>query len=284
MDKQQFLEFLKNPQRASEETLGMFDELIRKYPYFQAAHLFIAKVANDLDHPDKKEKLNSAAIYTANRAILKEIIETNWQALPSPEPIEVSVNAGEDTIENLMTETPLNEPVQSQDAFDQKNDDEPIHEPDQSDDSESGVIAQIETVESEEMTEAPGRQVLTADTLEAENKTDIADIEDSQTESPDELSHRKKQQMEIIDSFINYESNLVSRKFVKPDSNDPKPQEDLSLRSSRLDDDLVSENLAMILKKQGKVDKAIDIYKKLIWKFPQKKAYFASLIEELKKN
>jgi ABC-type Zn uptake system ZnuABC Zn-binding protein ZnuA len=36
--------------------------------------------------------------------------------------------------------------------------------------------------------------------------------------------------------------------------------------------------------KQGKHEKAIDIYKKLIWKFPQKKAYFATQIEELKKK
>jgi len=43
----------------------------------------------------------------------------------------------------------------------------------------------------------------------------------------------------------------------------------------------VSENLAQILLSQGKKQKAIEIYKKLIWKFPQKKAYFAARIEEL---
>jgi hypothetical protein len=44
------------------------------------------------------------------------------------------------------------------------------------------------------------------------------------------------------------------------------------------------ENLASIMIKQGKHETAIDIYKKLIWKFPQKKAYFATQIEELKKK
>lgn len=34
--------------------------------------------------------------------------------------------------------------------------------------------------------------------------------------------------------------------------------------------------------KQGKIDKAIDIYEKLILKYPQKKAYFAEKIENLK--
>jgi hypothetical protein len=38
-----------------------------------------------------------------------------------------------------------------------------------------------------------------------------------------------------------------------------------------------------ILLRQGKKDKAIEVLKKLIWKFPQKKAIFAAQIDELKK-
>ena len=45
----------------------------------------------------------------------------------------------------------------------------------------------------------------------------------------------------------------------------------------------VSETLVEILVKQGKKDRAIEVLKKLIWKYPQKKAYFASQIEDLKK-
>ena len=60
-------------------------------------------------------------------------------------------------------------------------------------------------------------------------------------------------------------------------------QEDRSLKSYKSTEDLVSENLARIMVEQGKTSKAIDIYKKLIWKFPQKKTYFATQIEKLKK-
>lgn len=42
--------------------------------------------------------------------------------------------------------------------------------------------------------------------------------------------------------------------------------------------------LAGIMVKQGKLEKAIDIYHKLIWKFPQKKSYFAAQIEILKEK
>ncbi len=47
---------------------------------------------------------------------------------------------------------------------------------------------------------------------------------------------------------------------------------------------MVTENLANIMIKQGRFEKAIEIYNKLIWKFPHKKAYFAARIKELKEQ
>ena len=56
---------------------------------------------------------------------------------------------------------------------------------------------------------------------------------------------------------------------------------DLSERSSAFTDNIVSETLVEILIKQGKKGKAVEVLRKLIWKFPQKKAYFAAQIDEL---
>lgn len=46
----------------------------------------------------------------------------------------------------------------------------------------------------------------------------------------------------------------------------------------------VSETFANLLVKQGKIEKAIEVYDNLILKYPEKKIYFASRIEELKKQ
>ncbi|MTI19911.1 hypothetical protein E1176_02650 [Fulvivirga sp. RKSG066] len=86
-------------------------------------------------------------------------------------------------------------------------------------------------------------------------------------------------QSDIIDRFISKEPSITAKASRRSASN----QEDLSQPSTEFTEDLISENLAKIMISQGKTDKAIDIYKKLIWKFPQKKAYFATQIEELKK-
>lgn len=91
---------------------------------------------------------------------------------------------------------------------------------------------------------------------------------------------KKEEQVEIIENFIKSEPKIKNIKSAQA----LKEREDLSLPSVKFKADIISENLANIMKSQGKTEQAIDIYKKLIWKFPQKKAYFASQIEELKKK
>jgi hypothetical protein len=103
----------------------------------------------------------------------------------------------------------------------------------------------------------------------------------SQDKDNKETFHPKqKEQFDLIDKFIEMNHRL-SR--LQPNINhNQEEQEDLSVKYTEIGDHLISENLANIMIKQNKVEKAIDIYKKLIWKFPQKKAYFANRIEELK--
>jgi len=92
------------------------------------------------------------------------------------------------------------------------------------------------------------------------------------------ISQKKLEQQELIEKFIKADPKIKRNSSKKK----KEKQDDLSVPSVEFGDDLVSENLAKVLIKQGKKDKAIDIYKKLIWKYPQKKAYFASQIDSLK--
>ncbi|MBX2970582.1 MAG: hypothetical protein KF803_14525 [Cyclobacteriaceae bacterium] len=92
-------------------------------------------------------------------------------------------------------------------------------------------------------------------------------------------SEKTREQIEIIEQFIK------SNPLITPPKSKPSENQDLasSLKSGEFSDHIVSETLAEILIRQGKKDKAIEVFKKLIWKFPQKKAYFAAQIEELRK-
>ena len=58
----------------------------------------------------------------------------------------------------------------------------------------------------------------------------------------------------------------------------------MSADSTKLKRAPVTENMAFIYMKQKNYSKAIQIYKKLMLKFPEKKDYFAALIQGLEKN
>jgi len=88
---------------------------------------------------------------------------------------------------------------------------------------------------------------------------------------------KQKEQSDIIDQFIKIQPSIKAK--TKP----VVEAVDLSENNLTHTDKFVSETLVEILMKQGKTEKAIEVLKKLIWKFPQKKAYFAARIEDLRK-
>ncbi len=91
-----------------------------------------------------------------------------------------------------------------------------------------------------------------------------------------------KMQKDIINDFIDSSPQMPAPK-QSPFDEEKVEKKDLAKETSETEDEIVSENMAIIYKNQKKIDKAIDIYNKLILKFPQKEAYFAARIKELKK-
>lgn len=92
-------------------------------------------------------------------------------------------------------------------------------------------------------------------------------------------NEKTKEQIQIINQYIKAKPTIAPPKVVAEEKLDLAS----TLKSGEFGDNIISETLAEILIRQGKKDKAIEVYKKLIWKFPQKKAYFAAQIDELRK-
>ena len=130
----------------------------------------------------------------------------------------------------------------------------------------------LEAERASEASEYTAHDKKTGDTL-------IDEIANTKTAITPE-SEKQKKQIEIIDQFIKAQPTIVNSK----DKPLPVVSGDFStIKSGEFGDNIVSETLVDILVKQGKKDKAVEVLKKLIWKYPQKKAYFAAQIEELKK-
>ena len=84
--------------------------------------------------------------------------------------------------------------------------------------------------------------------------------------------------LDLINNFLKRQPRLTRPAMLPPAATH---QADLSIRSTRAEPDLVSENLARIFVRQGKIARAIEIYEKLMVKHPEKLAYFAAQIQSL---
>ncbi|MFM7329108.1 MAG: hypothetical protein ACKO3B_10295 [Bacteroidota bacterium] len=111
---------------------------------------------------------------------------------------------------------------------------------------------------------------------EVANEVLITEIKSSRKRMKPESS-RQAEQLEIIDLFIKSKSAVVR----PPDG--PVVRQDLTESLDQYSENVISETLVEILIGQGKTSKAIEVLRKLIWKYPQKKHLFAARIQDLSK-
>ena len=119
-------------------------------------------------------------------------------------------------------------------------------------------------------------QIQTSETLkEPDNWIEIPRYEVEQT-----IAHKKEIQKEEQKLFEpNFEEGEVDL-FNEIDEEVTK----VASESVSFKQDMMTETLAKIYHKQGKSDKALEIYNTLLLKFPEKSAYFAALIEKIEKE
>ncbi len=255
------------------------------YPYFQQLHLMIAVLASKFNESNQKTALHTSALYCGDRTVLK-----NWIKQPTPvtpktitvEPLKTEQVTPASEIEQpkttdfSQTETPNNADTALEEStknIEQLYDEIKRNLAQLRQNKESGIAKFQDVVNKVEQIEAKNSEKLPQELIENSNILDQDNVN---------INTDAQDQGTIIDQFMSSKQKMS----FKPEdiSKELDQLKDLAAPSIVMDENLVSENLAKILLNQGRVSKAIDIYKKLIWKIPQKKAYFASQIEKIKKK
>jgi hypothetical protein len=266
----------------------MLAEMVEQYPYVGVLHILRAKSGQG--SPSERHLLGTAALYSPNRQILRQVMENKLPALDAGSIEEAPVQQNSSPASEWQAEpvtpqssAPANTPVPEEQQEEEEEDRPPS--------SKSDIFEELQ--ENLRQLRASRNQSYAPDTnAEATQNSDLQStpavsetveqlVKDHQEQSLD--NPRVKQQRNLIDSFLQNGSMLPRR----PLQQEPSPEEqitDLSQQASFTPPDLATETLARIMERQGKTEKAIDIYQNLILKYPQKSAYFADCIERLKKN
>ena len=84
-----------------------------------------------------------------------------------------------------------------------------------------------------------------------------------------------------LDSFIAEKPSLL-RSAMSGKNIKPVPEEEIAEDENFEDSSFYTETLAAIYEEQGFYKRALDVYAKLILLFPEKSAYFATLVKEIK--
>jgi len=280
VEKDQFLALVKNYTSLTKEEARELISMQDRFPYSQVIHHLCSRGAQDLNLDSRQNLLHKSAIYATERAVLKSIMTARpvdrppvERAAVKPEPERQEPKK---EVHSVVT-APKNEP--------QLSGQELRNNLLQELDKLKALKHKFEvTVEEFEKANPP---TTSADSKKKNIKTDegtgpadtfIDEIKTAKKKFKPEGT-KQQEQIEIIENFIKTQPTITKTKLSAP----PPDASDLAEQSLVYGDNIVSETLVEILLKQGKKDKAIEILKKLIWKIPQKKAYFAAQIEELKK-
>jgi hypothetical protein len=238
----QFLYLMSKSDSLSQDELMQLKKVQENFPYFQIANVLIARSEFLEKETGNTPSLGFAAITSPDRIWLKSLIE---------KPLKL---AKQERVKPALLEIIEGDPVIDA-AF-----------ADTTKEPQTSIVNERDLEEG--VKPKPKRRKLPKDDL----------IETIKRKEKKEVDSKKQEQNALIKAFSKASIKKATIKEIEANKN----PENLALSSTVINDSLVSEAYAKILASQGKNKLAKQLFEKLILKFPDKRTYFANLIEKLK--
>lgn len=306
MNSEQFINYLKQPGLLDDKSIDELYELIKEFPYFQTAYLLFIKNLHNQDiikymyHQENiryNTQLKITAAYISDRKILYHLLNNlpaksyyddiaqeqtiiqQDEAHP-PTPSHLSRTAGreregedttpkkeyEETEKNIL---PCEIASHTPDYSGGISQGEPSQKKESIADIVLKKIVEIKKARLQNPPDCGGGQVKQQEKTIPMHRDETKKIIDSKIKT--------KTYKELIDNFIRNEPKIEVQKI------NMNYKEDISRNTTKKYEEYITETLAKVYIKQTYYSKAINIYKKLILKYPKKNIYFAQQIEIIEK-
>ncbi|MBC8486650.1 MAG: tetratricopeptide repeat protein [Bacteroidetes bacterium] len=262
MNRQQFIDYIKSPEKLNAESILLLENLVNDYPYCQTADILFVLNLYKESNIKFNSQLKMASAYAPDRKVLKQLLNSLQKAFSPLKDTEV-ISKKEISSADIKPQ-----------VIDQKTN---IL------DLTNLLKSEVNSLLLSSGLHDTGRQYLTlhnlTDKLEGLLQQYSTSIETKTKEDSPPKENNLKANEDIIDKFIKEEPKISApskTEFFNPVD---------TAKQSLVDNvEIVSETLANIYYKQGNLAKAIKIYHKLSLLNPKKSSYFAAQIEKIKKE
>lgn len=270
MNAKQFLTLISKGNSLQKEDFQELVKLHDTFPYFSIPRVLAAKYEMEKLEDQSQGHLHWAAVQSPDRLRLKGLLEQPIDFLPMPASKPEPAPEEKDVVTTVEEPGPVisEEPVEAglstgtsiehREEILKKLEENLIRFKKSKENPKEG-----KTKRSRKQSAPPNAEDL-LETIKKKEKKAISDT-------------HKKEQLDLIKAF-NKKNVKIS---MSPSMESAELQADLSKKSTLFNNKLISPSYAKLLAQQGKKEDAIEIYKKLILKFPDKSTYFANLIKEL---
>ncbi|MEL4308623.1 hypothetical protein [Joostella sp. CR20] len=288
MNVSDFSYLLQKPEQITQQHVDSLKKILDEFPYFQAARAVYLKALKTQESFKYNGELKKTAAYTTDRSILFEYITSDIftqhavakkiaQQTANEQLHGIEVTAEEVIVKDNKTAFDFNDvdagAVMDPDLFQPKENTKPAEKSEETEKLQLGKPLEFNKSETHSFTEW-----MQLSTTATPINRDESEVETSEKSS--EVRKEKKSGIEgklkLIDKFL--ESNPKI-----PPVTDVANKVNLAKENNVERSELMTETLARVYLEQKKYKKAIQAYKILSLKYPEKSGFFADQINAIKK-